>query len=123
MPTAPLYVYLAWNVVHAPDEAPQWAVDANPEEKNSQRQLFAGMMSALGEKAFLVDTLQDCLFAPEITVAIQGQMSYRGRGIAWARRGSQAHRGRAPGCVDVGHDDICLLYRVHLPLCCHTASI
>jgi hypothetical protein len=24
--SSPLYVYLAWNVVHAPDEAPAWAV-------------------------------------------------------------------------------------------------
>lgn len=45
--SSPLYVYLAWNVVHAPDEAPAWAVDLNPEEKNHQRQLFAGMLSAL----------------------------------------------------------------------------
>jgi hypothetical protein len=45
--SSPLYVYLAWNVVHAPDEAPAWAVDLNPEEKNGQRQLFAGMLSAL----------------------------------------------------------------------------
>jgi arylsulfatase B len=43
----PLYVYLAWNVVHAPDEAPEWAVAANPEEKSKERQLFAGMLSAL----------------------------------------------------------------------------
>ena len=45
--SSPLYVYLAWNVVHAPDEAPAWAVAENPGESNKQRQLFAGMLSAL----------------------------------------------------------------------------
>jgi arylsulfatase A-like enzyme len=45
--SSPLYVYLAWNVVHAPDEAPEWAVAANPEEQNPERRLFAGMLSAL----------------------------------------------------------------------------
>ena len=45
--SSPLYVYLAWNVVHAPDEAPAWAVADNPGESNKQRQLFAGMLSAL----------------------------------------------------------------------------
>ena len=44
---SPLYVYLAWNVVHAPDEAPQWAVAANPDERNPERRLFAGMLSSL----------------------------------------------------------------------------
>ena len=45
--SSPFYFYLAWNVVHAPDEAPNWAVAANPDETNPQRQLFAGMLSAL----------------------------------------------------------------------------
>ena len=55
----PLYVYLAWNVVHAPDEAPAWAVATNPEERNSERQKFAGMLSALDVAAqAIVDTLQ-----------------------------------------------------------------
>ena len=33
----PLYVYLAWNVVHAPDEAPVACVDDNMDEVNPGR--------------------------------------------------------------------------------------
>jgi len=48
-PGTPLYMYLAWNVVHAPCEAPQHYVDRHANIKDLGRRKFAGMLSSLDE--------------------------------------------------------------------------
>lgn len=48
-PSSPLFMYLAWNVVHAPCEAPQMYIDRNDHIKDTGRRKFAGMLSSLDE--------------------------------------------------------------------------
>ena len=48
-PDTPLFMYLAWNVVHAPCEAPQHYIDQNRRIASPQRRNFAGMISALDD--------------------------------------------------------------------------
>jgi len=50
----PIYFYLAWNVVHAPDEAPAAYVAQNAHIANANRRNFAGMLSALDDSALAV---------------------------------------------------------------------
>jgi arylsulfatase A-like enzyme len=41
--------YLAWNVVHAPCEAPDYYVNQNSHIASKSRRNFAGMVSALDD--------------------------------------------------------------------------
>lgn len=59
-PNKPLYIYLAWNNVHAPCEAPSNYVAANMHIQNNGRRNFASMMSALDDQlTAVVDTLKN----------------------------------------------------------------
>eukprot|EP00037_Helgoeca_nana_P018477 m.176803 g.176803 ORF g.176803 m.176803 type:complete len:685 (-) comp24460_c0_seq1:2944-4998(-) len=48
--TIPLFVYLAWNNVHSPCEAPDNYLEVNSEIKDKSRQGLAGMMSAIDDQ-------------------------------------------------------------------------
>ena len=49
-PATPLFVYLAWNNVHAPCEAPDNYLDINAHIQDHGRRGLAGMMSALDDQ-------------------------------------------------------------------------
>lgn len=53
-PTTPLFMYLAWNVVHAPCEAPAEYVAQNDHIASKSRRNFAGMVSAVDDSIPLV---------------------------------------------------------------------
>lgn len=46
-PNTPFFAYLAWDNVHAPCEAPQWAIDANDDVQDPTRRNFTAMVTAL----------------------------------------------------------------------------
>ena len=59
-PDVPLYMYTAWNVVHAPCEAPQHYIDRHAAIKDLGRRKFAGMLSSLDEAIpQVVDALKE----------------------------------------------------------------
>ena len=55
-PSVPLFVYLAWNNVHDPNEAPPEYVAKHPNIQNMARRKLAGMMSALDDTLTAVIT-------------------------------------------------------------------
>ena len=58
-PSDPLYVYLAWNNVHDPNEAPQHYIDMHSGIKDENRRNLAAMMSALDDSlTAVVDKLK-----------------------------------------------------------------
>jgi len=90
----PLFLYLAYQAVHAPDQAPQKYIDPYKNIKNSKRRTFAGMLScmdegignitkALKEKGILEDTF--IIFTtdnggPSETCAVTGTSNWPHRG-------------------------------------------
>ncbi len=59
-PSKPLYVYLAWNNVHDPNEAPQSYVDMHGSIQNKGRKNLAAMVSALDDSiTAVVQKLKD----------------------------------------------------------------
>ena len=59
-PTTPLYMYLAWNVVHGPCEAPAHYVERHAHIADLGRRQFAGMMSSLDEALpLIIDALKE----------------------------------------------------------------
>lgn len=49
-PNQPLYIYLAWNNVHSPNQAPQNYLDVHKDISNKGRQGLAAMVSALDDQ-------------------------------------------------------------------------
>jgi hypothetical protein len=58
-PTTPMYIYLAWNSVHSPCEAPEEYVHNNMNIADGQRRQFASMINAVDDALLqIVDTLK-----------------------------------------------------------------
>ena len=59
-PSKPLFVYHAWNNVHAPNEAPTNYMDAHEGIHNKDRRGLAAMVSALDDQlTAIVDKLKE----------------------------------------------------------------
>ena len=77
-PSKPLYIYHAWNNVHAPNEAPPNYMNAHKKIKNQGRRGLAAMVSALDDQlTAIVEKLKAkgmwktrCSFLAQITAAI-----------------------------------------------------
>lgn len=58
--TQPMYMYLAWNVVHGPNEAPPNYAASNAEIRNTNRRYLAAMVESVDDAiATLVETLKE----------------------------------------------------------------
>ena len=97
-PDVPLYMYIAWNVVHAPCEAPSHYTERHSHIADLGRRQFAGMMSSLDEALPLIvtalkekDMWSNCIFI--VTTDNGGNLG--GSGNNW-RESSSLEPGLSP---------------------------
>ena len=91
-PATPLFVYLAWNNVHDPNEAPPEYVAKHPHIANMPRRQLAGMMSALDDTlTAVIDGLKAKQMWDDtlLVVSTDNGGNLGGSGCNWPLRGGK----------------------------------